>query len=203
MLHSRNGRAAGPDTITDVDDRLLDATVSVLEEHGFGGLTLERVADRVGRSRVTLWRQQVTQEALVDGLLARLTRDYRDAMWPAMTEAGTGWDRLRSALSALCDVADAHLHLLGVSDDIFNRAADRMRDITGQNFSFLDPFAAALRAGVADGSLTLGDVSVEDAAVAVFASVCWGYVHLRRRSGLSPDRARQPIISWTIRGLMA
>jgi AcrR family transcriptional regulator len=58
-----------------MDDRLLDAAVAVLDEHGFAGLTLERVAERAGRSRVTLWRQGVTQDALLDGLLARLTRE--------------------------------------------------------------------------------------------------------------------------------
>src|SRR5262245_15620045 len=125
-----------------VDDRLLDAAVAVLEEHGFTGLTLERVAEAAGRSRVTLWRQGVTQEALIDGLLARLTRDYRDAMWPAMAEAGTGAERLREALGALLHIADRHLHLLAVSDDVFHRAADRMLDVTGRAFSFLDPIAA-------------------------------------------------------------
>jgi AcrR family transcriptional regulator len=177
-----------------VDDRLLDATVAVLAEHGPAGLTLERVAEQVGRSRVTLWRQQVTQESLVDGLLARLTRDFRDAMWPALAEAGSGAERLRSALTALCGVADAHLHLLGVADDVFDRAAERMRDVTGQGFSFLDPFVAALRAGVADGSLKLGDVSIEDTAAALFATVCWGYVHLRRRTGWAPERARPAVV---------
>jgi len=184
-----------------MDDRLLDATIAVLEEHGYGGLTLERVAERVGRSRVTLWRQQVTQEALVDGLLARLTRDFRDAMWPAMTEAGTGADRLRSALQALCHVADLHLHLLGVSDDVFDRAADRMRDVTAQSFSFLDPVSAALRAGVADGSVALHGLSVEDTAVATFATVCWGYVHVRRRSAWPPDRARRQVLTLALAGL--
>jgi AcrR family transcriptional regulator len=184
-----------------VDNRLLDAAVAVLEEHGFAGLTLERVADQAGRSRVTLWRQQVTQEALVDGLLARLTRDYRDAMWPAMAESGTGAQRLDTAVTALLDVADTHLHLLGVSDDIFERAAARMRDITGQSFSFLDPFVAALRAGATDGSLGTADTTVEDAAAAVFASACWGYVQLRRRLGWPPQRARPPIVALAVGGL--
>jgi AcrR family transcriptional regulator len=184
-----------------VDDRLLDAAVAVLEEHGPTGLTLERVAERAGRSRVTLWRQQVTQEALVDGLLARLTRDFRDGMWPALAEAGTGAQRLSSALTALCDLADAHLHLLGVADDIFDRAAQRMRDVTGQSFSFADPFLAALRAGTADGSIELAAVSPEDAATALFATVCWGYVHLRRRSGWSPARARTAVIGPALAGV--
>jgi AcrR family transcriptional regulator len=185
-----------------MDDRLLDAAVAVLAEHGHAGLTLERVADRAGRSRVTLWRQQVTQESLVDGLLARLTRDFRDAMWPALAEGGTGAERLASALKALCDVVDAHLPLLAVSDDVFDRAADRMRDITGQSFSFLDPFAASLRAGVADGTLTAHGVPVEDAAAAVFATACWGYLHLRRRRGWPPERARPPVLGLVTAGLI-
>jgi AcrR family transcriptional regulator len=197
MFHRRKGA----DTILDVDDRLLDAAVAVLAEHGHTGLTLERVADRAGRSRVTLWRQQVTQESLVDGLLARLTRDFRDAMWPALTEGGTGADRIVTALTALCDVADAHLPLLAVSDDVFDRAAERMRDITGQSFSFLDPFTASLRAGVADGTVTTHDVPVEDAAATVFATACWGYVHLRRRRGWSADRARASLLVQVTAGL--
>ena len=184
-----------------VDDRLLDAAVAVLAEHGYPGLTLERVAERVGRSRVTLWRQQVTQEALVDGLLARLTRDYRDAMWPAMTEAGTGAGRLRTAATGLLDVADAHLPLLGVADDVFERAEARLRDIAGQSFRFVDPFTAAVRSGRIDGSTPGSDTTVErgttveDEAEAFFASICWGYVHLRRRLGWSPERARPPILA--------
>ena len=184
-----------------MDDRLLDAAVAVLAEHGHAGLTLERVADRAGRSRVTLWRQQVTQESLVDGLLARLTRDYRDAMWPALAEGGPGSDRLRSALTALCDVADAHLPLLAVSDDVFDRAADRMRDITGQSFSFLDPFVASLRAGVADGSLTTHGTPVEDAGASIFATVCWGYLHLRRRRDWTPGRARPAVFALVTAGV--
>jgi AcrR family transcriptional regulator len=183
-----------------MDDRLLDATIDVLDEHGFTGLTLERVAERAGRSRVTLWRQNISQDALIDGLLARLTRDYRDAMWPAMAEAGTGADRLRSALDALFTVTDKHLHLLAVSDDMFHRAADRMHDITGQVFSFLDPFAAALRAGTADKSVSI-DLPVDDAADALFNCACWGYVHLRHRHGWAGARARNAVAQ-TLNGMI-
>ena len=186
-----------------MDDRLLDAAIAVLDEHGFAGLTLERVAERAGRSRVTLWRQGVTQESLIDGLLARLTRDYRDAMWSVLADSGTGADRLRTALHALCDVADRHLHLLTVNDAVFHQAADRVRDITGQAFSFLDPFVAALRAGAADKTLQPPDTAVPDLADAVFNTVCWGYVHLRHRHGWSDERARGPVLGITLAGLGA
>lgn len=184
-----------------MDDRLLDATIAVLAEYGHAGLTLERVAERVGRSRVTLWRQQVTPEALVDGLLARLTRDYRDTMWPALTEAGTGFERMRTALEALCTVAETHLHLLGADDDAFDRAAQRMRDITGQSFSFLDPFSSAVRAGLTDGTLSAPIEPAEDAGAAIFATACWGYVHLRRRQGWAAERARPATIALALAAL--
>jgi len=186
-----------------MDDRLLDAVVVILAEHGVGGLTLERVAERAGRSRVTLWRQGVTQDSLIDGLLSRLTRDYRDAMWSVLADSGTGADRLRTALHALCDVADRHLHLLTVNDAVFHQAADRVRDITGQAFSFLDPFTAALRAGAADKTLQLPDTPVPDLADAVFNTVCWGYVHLRNRHGWPDDRARGPVLGITLAGFGA
>ncbi len=178
-----------------MDDRLLDAAIAVLDEHGFAGLTLERVAERAGRSRVTLWRQGVTQEALLDGL--------RDAMWPTLADSGSGADRLRVALDALCDIADRHLQLLTVSDDAFHLASQRVRDITGQAFSFLDPFSTALRAGAADGSLKLPDGAVADLADALFNTVCWGYVHLRRRHGWPDARARRPVLDIALAGLGA
>ena len=185
-----------------MDDRLLDAAVTVLEEHGFPGLTLERVAETAGRSRVTLWRQGVTHESLIDGLLARLTRDYRDAMWAVMADATTGAQRLRDALEALVWVADRHLHLLAVSDDVFHRAADRMLDVTGRSFSFLDPIAAALRAGVADGTVTAPSANLEDLADTVFNTVCWGYVHLRHRHGWTTERARTPVLALALAALV-
>jgi AcrR family transcriptional regulator len=178
-----------------VDDRLLDAAIEVLESHGYEGLTLERVAEAAGRSRVTLWRQQVTQDALIDGLLARLTRDYRDAVWSAVVDAGTGAARLRTAIGALLDVAERHRHLLAVSSDVFDRAESRVRDITGQPFRFVDPFASALRAGVADGSVPDPGVSTQDYASALFHSHCWGYIHLRVRENWPAERARGAVVA--------
>ena len=55
-------------TVT-VDETLRAATIAVLGEHGWSGVTLERVAEKVGRSRVTLWRQGLTVDALLNSLL--------------------------------------------------------------------------------------------------------------------------------------
>jgi hypothetical protein len=121
-------------------------------------------------------------------------------MWPALTGAGTGVERLRVALDALCGIADRHLHLLTVSDDVYHLAARRVRDITGQEFSFLDPFTAALEAGRKDGTLRVQD-EVGDLADAVFNTVCWGYVHLRHRHRWSDERARRSVVALVLDGV--
>jgi AcrR family transcriptional regulator len=180
--------AAG--TARDVDPKLLEATVSVLAEAGWDGLRLERVAEEAGLSRVTLWRQGITRDALLQGLLSRLADDYRATMWPVLTSPGSGRDRLAAALQALCEVIDRNLALLLTSDAVFHRAP----------IASVEPFARLLRDGTADGSLQPVD-RIEDVAEALFNTVCWSYVHLRGRHHWARDRARRRILELVLSGV--
>src|SRR5438105_12139616 len=110
-----------------MDEDLLDAAAAVLMEHGYEGVTLERVAQRAGRSRVTLWRRGVTTDALVTGMLQRLADDYQAEFWTVLDASGSGRDRLGACLEALLAVADRHLDLLAVSDEAFHWASERCR----------------------------------------------------------------------------
>jgi len=184
-----------------VDDGLLDAADAVLMEHGFDGVSLERVADRAGLSRVTLWRRGVTTEALVTGLLQRLADDYRAEFWPILHSAETGLERLSACVEALLAVADRHLDLLAVSDEAFHWAAERCSFPEGWD-GFLTPFVGALRQGAADGSMTFPGRPA-DAADVVFNTACWGYVHLRRRHGWSAQRARSQVVALLLEGMRA
>ena len=47
-------------SLVQVDAQLRHATIDVLRERGWDGLTLERVAEVAGRARSTLWRQGLT-----------------------------------------------------------------------------------------------------------------------------------------------
>ena len=134
----------------DVSDELLDATVAVLSEEGWERLTLERVADRAGLSRVTLWRQGISRERLLEGLLERLLLDYREAMWPVLTQPGTGRERVERALKALCDVVDRNLALLLVSDSIFHRAS-KVR--VPRSIGFNEAIERILEDGRLDGTI--------------------------------------------------
>jgi AcrR family transcriptional regulator len=176
-------------SVAQVDPKLLDATMGVLGDAGWDGLSLERVAERAGISRVTLWRQGVTKDVLVGALLERLSKDFKDAMWPVLTADVNGQRRLNLALEALCDVADSHLELLLISDEVFHRAPG----------DFLAPLTRALREGYEDGSIRRMGVA-EDAANTIFNTVCWSYVHLRARHRWSAKRARRVVLDLVSEG---
>ena len=185
-----------------MDDELYRATVAVLGDTGWDGLTLERVAERAGRSRVTLWRNGVTRDTLLHGLLRRLAEDFRDAMVPVLTAAGPPRDRLERALHALCDVVDAHAGLLAVSDDIFHRAYEAGPVPVG----FLDPLVVAVREARAAGQLRphAAEVARDDIEVAdvLFNSVAWPYLHFRLRHGWEPARARTLLFATVLDGTL-
>jgi AcrR family transcriptional regulator len=184
-----------------MDEELLDAARVVLSEHGFDGVSLERVAECADRSRVTLWRQGITKETLVTGLLQRLTNDYQEEFWPVLNTEGSGRQRLAGCLAALFEVVDRHLDLLGVSDLVFHWAAERCT-FPGGAQGFLGPFVGALRLGERDGTLRFSG-RPDHAADVVFNTACWGYVHLRARHRWSRKRARSQIEGLLFGGLDA
>ena len=180
-----------------VDAELRRATIAVLRERGWEGLTLERVAAAAGRARSTLWRQGLTLEVLVAALVGELAADFRDTMYPILTSAGTGRDRLERGLFALCGILDRNLPLMLATDEAFHQET-----ALGQPPDYLHPFIQFLREGAADGSLPPSDDIVEDADVA-FNAVAWPYVHLRGRHGWPGERAARRVVGVVLTGLAA
>ena len=178
-----------------VDEALRQATIDVLREHGWDGLTLERVAQAAGRARTTLWRQGLTVQVLVGALVGELAADYREAMYPILTAGGTGRDRLERGLVALCDLVERHLPLMLATDEAFHQDT-----APGEPANYLHPFIQFLREGAADGSLAPGDDVVAAADVA-FNAVAWPYVHLRGRHDWPADKARSRVVDVVLNGL--
>src|ERR1051325_3090014 len=104
-----------------LDAALREATIDVLRESGFEGLTLERVAEVAGRARSTLWRRGWTRDTLVEALVGELADDFRATMYPILTSPGTGRERLERGLLALCALLDRHLHLMLANDEAFHQ----------------------------------------------------------------------------------
>ena len=179
-----------------VDEALREATISVLRERGFPGLTLERVAEVAGRARSTLWRQGLTREALVTALV-ELAADFRETMYPILTAGGSGRDRLERGLVALCRLLDRHLPLMLATDEAFHQET-----APGEPANYLHPFIQFLREGAADGSLAPADDVVAAADVA-FNAVAWPYVHLRGRHGWPAEKAESRVVGVVLNGLAA
>ena len=182
---------------TVVDQELRQATIAVLREQGWDGLTLERVAQSAGRARSTLWRQGLTLEALVGSLVGQLAADFRSSMFPILTTHGSGRDRLERGLVALCELLDRHLPLMLATDEAFHQET-----APGQPPDYLHPFIQFLREGEVDGSLAPGGDVVEAADVA-FNAVAWTYVHLRGRHDWPAERATARVVGVVVDGLAA
>jgi AcrR family transcriptional regulator len=178
-----------------VDKDLRRATIDVLREGGFSGLTLERVAEVGGRARSTLWRQGLSREVLIGALVGELVEDFRATMYPILTMAGSGLERLTRGLEALCDLLDRHLPLMLASDEVFHQDT-----APGVPPDYLHPFIQFLREGARDGSLPDVDDVVRAADIA-FNMVAWPYVHLRGRHEWPAEQARSRVVAVVLRGL--
>jgi len=179
----------------EVEPALQEATITVLREQGWDGLTLERVAEVAGRARTTLWRQGLTRDVLIGALVGGLAEDFRTSMFPVLTAGGTGRERLVLGLETLCDLLDRHLPLLLATDEAFHQ-----EPAPGQPPDYLRPFITFLRDGAADGSLPPCGDTVETADV-LFNAVAWPYVHLRGRHGWPADRARERVVGLVLNGI--
>jgi AcrR family transcriptional regulator len=180
-----------------VDEGLRRATIEVLHERGFSGLTLERVAEVGGRARSTLWRQGLSREVLIGALVGELAEDFRATMYPILTSAGTGLERLTRSLEALCDLLDRHLPLMLATDEAFHQDS-----APGVPPDYLHPFIQFLREGARDGSLPEVDDVVRAADLA-FNLTAWPYVHLRGRHEWPAEEARSCVVAVVLRGITA
>lgn len=178
-----------------VDEGLRRATIEVLREGGFSGLTLERVAEVGGRARSTLWRQGLSREVLIGALVGELTEDFRATMYPILTSAGTGLERLTRSLEELCDLLDRHLPLMLATDEAFHQDTG-----PGSPPDYLHPFIQFLREGARDGSLPELDDVVRAADIA-FNMTAWPYVHLRGRHDWPAEEARSRVVAVVLRGI--
>ncbi len=181
--------------VMQVDEQLRNATIEVLRERGWDGLTLERVAEVAGRARSTLWRQGLDLDTLIGALVGELAADFRSTMYPILTSGGTGRERLVRGLEALCGLLERHLPLMLATDEAFHQ-----RPGPGQPHDYLHPFIQFLREGTDDGSLPPVDDPVETADVA-FNAVAWTYVHLRGRHDWPAERATARVVGLVSNGI--
>ncbi len=183
------------------DAALLDAGRQAVARHGVAGATLERIAEAAGVSRTTLHRRGVSRETILTRLGEEAAEAYRNALWPALTSAGSGRERLDLALTALCEVAESNLELLlalgSQTDAVFHEEG---ADQAMTRSPFTEPLERLLRDGAADG--TLRDLDPGEYATVLFNLVGWTYLHLRARHGWPAARARKATLDIALHGVV-
>jgi AcrR family transcriptional regulator len=180
------------------DDALLDAGRRAFTKYGYNGATLDRIAEEAGVSRVTLHRRGVSKDAILTVLARRTLDQYREALWPALTSAGSGAERMEMAITALCDLTEHNLELLvalrSQTDELFHEER-------GSADAGAKPLARILRDGWSDGSLR--PVDPDEAATVLFGLVTSTYVYLRTAQGWSGRRARKGVVDVALQGVLA
>ncbi|HST41980.1 MAG TPA: TetR family transcriptional regulator [Conexibacter sp.] len=182
-----------------IDERLRAAGRRAFARHGYAGATIERIAREAGLSRVTLHRRGIDRDDVLAALAVDAADAYRQALWPALTSAGSARQRLQRALRAICDTAEQELDVLvalrAQRDAIFHDDGE-----LGTREVFVEPLARLLRDGATDGTLRqFGDP--DEAAVVLFNQVGGTYVHLRSEHHWEPTRCRIALLDMALRGV--
>lgn len=184
-----------------VDERLRAAGRRAFARHGYSGATIERIAREAGLSRVTLHRRGIDRDTVLAALAEEAADAYRLALWPAMTGAGSGRERLEQALAALCATAERELDVLvalrAQRDAIFHDDGD-----LGTREAFVEPLARLLRDGAADGSLRAIEAP-DTLATVLFNQVGLTYLHLRTDHRWAAGRARDAVLELALLGVAA
>src|SRR4051795_5778648 len=111
-----------------MSDEILAAGQRVFARFGYHGATAERIADEAGLSRVTLHRRGITKDTILAELSARAIDSYRAALWPALTSAGSGAERLQTPPEARCEQSEHNFELLvalrSQTDVVFHDGGD-------------------------------------------------------------------------------
>jgi AcrR family transcriptional regulator len=182
------------------EERVVAGASRAIERHGWRASTLARIAEESGLSRMTLHRHGLGRNEIFELLADAYERDFRDSLWPAVLAHGTGLERLRAALAAVCDVTERHLAFLAGLDDetdlrLFHESVGEMRSRS----AYVSPLERLLEDGIADGSIR--PVDVPETATLVVNTVDRTYRHLRAAHGWGRDRAREPLLELVLLGL--
>lgn len=185
-----------------IAERVVVGATRAIELHGWRSATLTRIAEESGVSRMTLHRHGLGRSEIFGLLADAYERDFRDSLWPAVLARGTGLERLRTALLAVCDVTERHLAFLAGLDDeadmrLFHERSSEVRS----REAYVSPLERLLEDGIGDGSIR--EVDVPETATLIVNTVDRTYRHLRAAHDWAPERACAPLLDVLLRGLAA
>lgn len=190
---------ATPTSIS-TEQRVVAGARRAIELHGWQGATLARIAEQAGLARMTLYRRGLGREEILVLLVDDYARDFEESLAPAVAFPGTGLERLRRALLAVCEVTERHLPFLRALDEetdqrLFHERAAEVRS----REAYVSPFEQVLEEGMLDGSIRR--VEVRETSTLLVNAVDRTYRHLRIAHGWPPARARDSLLDLLARGV--
>jgi AcrR family transcriptional regulator len=186
-----------------LDDALLSRVHDHLAARDWRLVTVAELAEAAGLSRMTLHRRGVTKEQVLAQLGARLEAEYRDAMFAALTAAGSARERLGAALRAICAVDERYLGVLdalsgGGLDPVFHEPGGAGAPVLTRA-AFTAGLRRLLEDGAQDGSIRVADPG--ETATLLFNAVGHTYGHMRRGHRWPPELACERIVALVLDGL--
>jgi AcrR family transcriptional regulator len=171
-----------------------------LADRDWRDVTTEELAEAAGLSRMTLHRRGIAKDAVLAELGRLLEREYVEAVFPALVASAPAPERLRLALSALCEVNERYLGLL----DALGRAQLFVFHEQGDGpvltrAPFTDALRRILEDGAAEGTLRAEDPV--EAATLLFNATGWTYRHMRVGHRWAPERVREQLVALLLRGV--
>lgn len=146
------------------DDRLINATLELLAERGYHGLTMTDVATRAGASKATLYRRWTTK--------ADLVADAVDTLSPAVSPRYPGTS-LRDDLLALLEQAgncDGRSEVVTATMEMARLDPDLYRTLSGRFLNFIrNELVALARRAVDEGHAPLSDLDLDGMSEVVVA----------------------------------
>jgi AcrR family transcriptional regulator len=190
-------------SLADAERRAIDGARRALDRHGWQKLSVERIAEEAGMSRVTLHRRGLTKNVILGRLTEEAIAEYRAALWPVLTDTGSAAERLERALVTICELAEQNLNLLLALDARANEAVfhdDGETDVMTRSV-FTEPIERLLVDGAKEGVVAT-DADPTETATLLFNLVGWTYIHLRSGHGWKPDRATTSTVETALRGVL-
>ncbi len=191
-------------TTTSLRDVILDAARDLLLEHGYAGITMRRVADRIGYSATSIYLYFLNKDALLHALIDDGMMRLSQAIVEAR-EAATG---AREKLRAMCGAyVRFGLDTPAYYEVMFTLHPRMMERYPAEKYRAarrnLDLFADALRDASGEDRPTPSDAQM-------MASVVWASLHgvvmlvlaQRLDARLDPDAFVEVAVDHTLRGLL-
>lgn len=149
--------------------RILDAAAEAFMRRGFGGTTLDDVADLVGATKGLIYYHFRSKFDVFLAVYEEGMRQVREAVEPHATSGGTGCERLVAMsrahlLNLMTDLAYHHVVHQGVraqdSSELKIRQRDALSALNELRRDYERMFRQVVAEGMADGSLRELDASL-------------------------------------------